>query len=461
MIPTIVIVGRPNVGKSTLFNCLTRTRRALVANQPGVTRDRLYGHAEAHGRQFVVVDTGGLVEDKAGINPAMQAQVQLAIDEADIVLFMVDARDGLTAADENIAQQLRARAKPVYLLINKIDGLDADVAQSEFYQLGFRHVVAIAAAHGRGLSQLTQQVVDEFPQAEEETADTASGIKIAIIGRPNVGKSTLVNRLLGEQRVLVFDQAGTTRDSIFIPFERDGQTYTLIDTAGVRRKRGIKAVVEKFSVIKSLQAIEIADVVIFVVDAHTEVAAQDARLLDFIVDAGTALVVAVNKWDGLDETQRQTVRSQLDKRLRFVEFAETYFISALHGSNVGLLIGAVKKTYQSATNILSTNALTRILEKAVASHQPPLVHGRRIKLRYAHAGGAAPPVIVIHGNQVEKLPATYQRYLVSYFRRALQLTGTPIRLVLKTSVNPYGDKKNVLTSRQTKRRKRLLKHVKK
>lgn len=463
MLPVIALIGRPNVGKSTLFNRLTASRDALVADFPGLTRDRQYGNGQLGERPCLVVDTGGLVGDEQGLQGLMAAQVWFAVEEADAVLFLLDARDGINLSDQQIAARLRRSGKPVYLVLNKVDGQDVDAAVADAFALGLGEPAQIAASQGRGVGALIDRVLNDLPQTPEgEAAEEDTGIQIVVVGRPNVGKSTLINRMLGEQRVLAYDQPGTTRDSIHIPFERDGERYTLIDTAGVRRRSKVSEVVEKFSVIKTLQAINEADVAILVLDAREgEVAEQDASLAGHILESGTAVVVAINKWDGLENDQRDWIRTRLERRLPFLEFAERYFISALHGSGVGDLFDAVQTAYRSACIDVSTSELTRILEQAVHEHQPPLVQGRRIKLRYAHQGGQNPPVIVIHGNQTERLPAAYKRYLVNYFRKALRLVGTPIQLVFRTGENPYKNKRNVLTPRQVTRRKRMIRHVKK
>lgn len=465
MIPVIALVGRPNVGKSTLFNCLTRTRDALVADQPGLTRDRKYGDGRIGDRPYVVVDTGGLTGTGDALDDLMARQAELALQEADATLFLVDAREGRTAADDMIADQLRRLGKPVFLVVNKSEGLDETTASSEFYALGLGEPHAISAAHGRGIVPLMERVLAAMPEPEaapepaEEEGQAA--IRIAFAGRPNVGKSTLVNRILGEERVLAFDRPGTTRDTIEVPFERNEQSYVLIDTAGVRRRSRIAEVVEKFSVVKTLKAIEAANVVIVVLDAREGITEQDAGLVGFVVDSGRALVMAVNKWDGLPEDQKSNVRRELDVKLPFINFAKIHFISALRGTGVGELFKSVDKAYESAMRRFPTPQLTRILEEAVSRNQPPLVRGRRIKLRYAHQGGHNPPVIIIHGNQTESVPDGYRRYLTNTFRTALKLTGTPVRLEFRTGENPYAGRKNELTPRQIERRKRLMRFVKK
>lgn len=489
MLPVIALVGRPNVGKSTLFNRITRTRNAIVANYSGLTRDRQYGEASFEGHRFIVVDTGGLGEEEHGIDNAMASQSLTAIEEADVVLFLVDCRAGLTAGDELIARHLRENHKNTFLVANKSDGLDPDIATSEFFALGFAEVHPIAATHGRGVNQLLEHIAsaifpagdiaghdsdveDEYDADEEENFDddddesapeqaAPRAIKIAIVGRPNVGKSTLVNRMLGEDRVVVFDLPGTTRDSIYIDYERNGEKFTLIDTAGIRKRKNITEAIEKFSIVKTLQAIEDANVVILVMDAQEGIVDQDLHLLGHAIDKGRALVVAINKWDGLDEEQRDVIKRALDRKLQFINFAAIHFISALHGSGVGNLYDSIRKSYASATKKLNTNLLTRILEDAVASHAPPMFNGRRIKMRYAHAGGQNPPIVIIHGNQVDKVPDHYTRYLENVYRKALQLSGTPLRIEYRNGENPFEGRRNTLTPRQLQKRKRLVRHLKK
>ncbi len=451
--PEIVLslVGRPNVGKSTLFNVLTKSRDALVADYPGLTRDRQYGRAQFKTTEIIIIDTGGLSGESEELDSHMEKQTRLAVDESDIILFMVDARDGLTPADEVIAESLRRTGTSVKLIVNKTDGLDTRTVSSEFYSLGLGNPIAIAASQNRGIQAMLAEILEsidtlndvdsEFENSEIDSQDDDSendkdkSIKVAIIGRPNVGKSTLVNRFLGEERVVVYDMPGTTRDSVFIPFERDGKHYTFIDTAGIRRKRAVHEVIEKFSIIKSMQAIERSNVVIMMIDARTEIADQDLHLIGYVLEAGRALVLAINKWDGMDDYQKQLIHKGLDKQLPFVRFAETFFISALHGSSVGKLYDAINRAYDSATKKYSTSDLTRLLEKAVQSHQPPLVNGRRIKLRYAHQGGMNPPRIIIHGNQINKVPSVYKRYLTNFFRKELESVGTPIMIEFKGSEN--------------------------
>ena len=461
MPPVIALVGRPNVGKSTLFNQLTRSRDALVADFAGLTRDRKYGDGKLGDIPYIVIDTGGISGNEFGIDAAMAEQSMMAIDEADVVLLMVDGREGLHPGDEALVKALRQKEKAFHLVVNKIDGVGEDVAASDFYRLGVGDLHTIAASHNRGVHRLISEVLAPLPIEEATAPKTDGAIRIAVIGRPNVGKSTLVNRLLGEDRVVVFDQPGTTRDSIYIDYERRGQAYTLIDTAGVRRRKNVRESVEKFSIVKTLKAIADAHVTILLMDAHEGIVEQDLHLLGQCIDAGRGLVVALNKWDGIDADERDWIKTELNRRLQFVDYADIHFISALHGTGVGHLYDSVHQAHQSATMTLSTNKLTRILEDAVASHPPPLVNGRRIKLRYAHAGGQNPPIVVIHGTQTEALPASYARYLEKTFRRVLQLHGTPIRIQLKTGENPYAGKRNKLTQRQVQRRRRLMSHIKK
>ncbi|WP_294615850.1 ribosome biogenesis GTPase Der [uncultured Gilliamella sp.] len=488
MVPVVALVGRPNVGKSTLFNRLTRTRDALVADFPGLTRDRKYGRAEIKGHEYIVIDTGGIDGTEDGVESFMAEQSLQAIEEADIVLFLVDARAGAMPADHAIAKHLRSRQKATFLVANKIDGIDTDTAISDFYVLGLGDIHPIAASHGRGVSSLIEIVLDPiFQFKNEDDSDSSENseeqyqdlpesyddlaldeieslinqpIKVAIVGRPNVGKSTLTNRILGEERVVVYDMPGTTRDSIYIPMTRDEREYILIDTAGVRKRGKVTEVVEKFSVIKTLQAIEDANVVILVIDAREGISDQDLSLLGFIINSGRSLVIAVNKWDGLSQDIKEQVKTTLDDRLDFIDFARLHFISALHGSGVGNLFDSIQEAYDCATRRVNTALLTKIMQMAQDDHQPPLVKGRRVKLKYAHAGGYNPPIVVIHGNQVEDLPDSYKRYLMNYFRRSLKIMGSPIRIQFKEGANPFEGRKNSLTAAQQRKRRRLMKHVK-
>ncbi len=463
MLPVIALIGRPNVGKSTLFNRLTRSRDALVADYPGLTRDRQYGFGKLGPIPYLVIDTGGVAGGEVGIGEAMVGQTVRALQEADAAIILVDGRSGLTAADEHVASLARKHAKKTWLAVNKAEGLDAAIASGEFHGLGLGEPIAISAAHGDRIAALMEDVLGAFDETvpDEVVDDDDSELRIAVIGRPNVGKSTLVNRLLGEERLVVFDQPGTTRDSVAVPFERNDRKYVLIDTAGIRRKSRVHEAIEKFSIIKALQAIEQAQVVIAVLDAQDGVTEQDVSLLGLVLERGRALVVVTNKWDGLSAYERKRIRDELDRRLPFLDFAERMTISALHGTAVGDLLPAVERAYRAATSDLSTTELTRELESAVMEHAPPMVRGRRIRLRYAHQGGRNPPVIVIHGNQTDKLPESYRRYLINRFRKAFKLKGTPVRLSFKTSDNPFKGKRNKLTPRQERSRKRLMKRVKK
>ncbi|MEI6896951.1 MAG: ribosome biogenesis GTPase Der [Psychromonas sp.] len=487
MLPVIALVGRPNVGKSTLFNRLTRTRDALVADFPGLTRDRKYGQAKIDEDEFIVIDTGGITGNEEGLDALMAGQSLLAIDEADAVLFMVDARVGMMVADQAIAEHLRKQEKKVFIVANKTDGIDADSACAEFYGLGLGEVYHIAAAHGKGVRQMIDTALDgffddpvennefdsEFELSDEYLEDdeekllqeqqrlAAMPIKLAIIGKPNVGKSTLINRILGEERVVVFDQPGTTRDSIYIPMTRDDREYILIDTAGVRKRKKVNETVEKFSVIKTLKAIEDSNTVLLVIDARDGIAEQDLCLLGYTLNAGRSLVIAVNKWDGMTDYDKERVKSELDRRLGFIDFAKIHFISALHGTGVGHLYESIEEAYDSSTKRISTSMLTRIMGMAVDDHNPPMVQSRRVKLRYAHAGGYNPPLIVIHGNQVKKLPDSYKRYLMNYFRRSLKIMGTPIRIEFREGSNPFEGRRVKLTPNQLHKRKRMMNRHKK
>jgi len=461
MKPVIALVGRPNVGKSTFFNQLTRSRDALVADYSGLTRDRQYGEGSIEGKEFVVIDTAGITGDEEGIDAAMADQSLAAVEEADIVIFILDSRAGLLGPDYDLAKHLRTRNKPIYVVANKIDGVDPDVAMADIYALGLGEVFPTTATHGKGVRSLMDAVLEPFDPVSEDDEDDDAGVKIAIVGRPNVGKSTLVNRMLGEERVVVYDYAGTTRDSVYIPFEREDKQYTLIDTAGIRRRKSVKLTVEKFSIVKTLKAISDANVVIIMMDAQEGLVEQDLHLMGHVIDSGRALVVAINKWDGLESEKKEYIKTELNRRLRFVDFADIHFISALHGTGVGHLYESVDAAYESSVQKLNTTMLTRILEDAQADHQPPMINGRRIKLKYAHAGGKNPPIIVVHGNQTAKVPEHYRKYLEKTFRRALKLSGTPIRIEFRGNDNPYEGRKNKLTERQVKKKQRLVKHHKK
>jgi GTP-binding protein len=446
MLPTLVLVGRPNVGKSTLFNRLTRSRDALVADLPGLTRDRHYGRGRVGERPFLVVDTGGLEPvAKEGILHEMAKQTRQAVDEADMVLFIVDGRDGITPQDRIIATQLRKTGRPLLLLVNKAEGMQSARATVDFHELGLGTPIPISSAHGDNVAEMIEVALDELPAMEAEVEEKSDHPKLAIVGRPNVGKSTLVNAILGEERVIAFDQPGTTRDSIYIDFERDGKQYTIIDTAGVRRRGKVDEAVEKFSVVKTLQAIEDANVVVLVVDACDQITEQDAHLADFVLQAGRALVLAVNKWDGLDEYKRDTTKRDIERKLHFLSFAKQHFISALNGTGVDALLKSVNQAYTAAMAKLPTPQLTRVLEEALQKQQPPRVGSYRPKMRYAHQGGSNPPLIIIHGSALDKVPDSYSRYLEKVFCDAFKLQGTPLRIEYKSGKNPFADKVHILT----------------
>ena len=449
MLPVVALVGRPNVGKSTLFNALTGTRDALVADIPGLTRDRKYGYGESTPHRFIVIDTGGLVETPRGISELMARQTDRAIEEADRVVFLVDGRNGIDPADRFVADVLRRSGKPVTVAVNKSEDRDSAVITAEFHAFGFGEPLAISAEHRQGIDDLLDRALAgiESPSGDaEEEGERA--IRVCVIGRPNVGKSTLINRLVGEERVITFDQPGTTRDAVHVPFERDGRQYVLIDTAGVRRRARVDDGLEKWSVIKTLQAIDEAHVVIGVLDARTTVAEQDATLLGIVAERGRALVIAVNKWDHVAPAQRDEIRDQVQGRLRFLDFAPVHYISALHGSGVGELMDAVRTAHAAAVREMQTSELTRVLEAAIRQHQPPLVRGRRIRLRYAHQGGRNPPVIVVHGAQAERTPEDYRRYLVNCYREAFKLKGTPVRVDFRSEDNPFAGRRDNRTPRQ-------------
>ncbi len=436
MLPVVAIVGRPNVGKSTLFNALTRTRDAIVADIPGVTRDRQYGYSRIGAVPCVLIDTGGLVDKSSGIESDMRTQTEKALQECDRVIFLADARAGLTAQDHYVAGQLRRAGKPVSLAINKAEGLDADMVAADFQALGMGAPHAIAAAHGQGCRELIDTVLAGLTAGASPAEDT-SAIRVAIIGRPNVGKSTLVNRLLGEERVIASEQPGTTRDSIMVPFQRDGRDFLLVDTAGMRRRSKVDDAIERASVARTLQAIAEAHAVVMVLDAHDSVGEQDASVLGQALERGRVLLIAVNKWDGIATDQREEIRRQLSLKLDFVPYAPQHFISARHGTGVGELARDVVRGYDAAMRAMPTPQLTKVLERAIEAHQPPLVRGRRIKLRYAHQGGRNPPRIVIHGNQTVSVPDAYRRYLANVYRDAFDLYATPVAIDFRSEANPY------------------------
>jgi GTPase len=437
MLPVVALVGRPNVGKSTLFNVLTGTRDAIVADIPGLTRDRQYGFGRVGPIPYVVIDTGGLVENPTGIEAQMREQTEQAVQEADRLVFVADVREGLTPADHFVLRELRRSGKPVTLALNKGEGLDLDFVAGDFHSLGLGDPLLISAAHGQGCEELMEHVLaglEPEPQAQDPNE---GAIRIAIIGRPNVGKSTLVNRLLGQERVIASEVPGTTRDSILVPFHRDERDFVLIDTAGVRRRSKVESVVERASVAKTLQAIDEAHVVVMVLDAHDTIAEQDASVLGIALERGRALIIAVNKWDGIPMDQRETIHRQLALKLDFVPFAPLHFISARHGTGVGEVVQSVVRAYEASMREMPTRDLTRTLEHALTVHQPPLVHGRRIKLRYAHQGGRNPPRIVIHGNQTAAVPDAYTRYLANVFRKKYDLFATPVVVEYRTDKNPF------------------------
>ncbi|HEV7803965.1 MAG TPA: ribosome biogenesis GTPase Der [Burkholderiales bacterium] len=438
MLPIVVIVGRPNVGKSTLFNRLTRSRDAIVHNEPGITRDRHYGEGRVGRKAYLIVDTGGFEPVATeGIYHEMARQTRQAVDEADIVLFMVDARAGLTSQDRIIGEELRKSGRRISVVVNKAEGMQPETAAAEFHELALGEPLTIAAAHGENVTDLMDDVLADFPDAAEPAEDDSKQPRIAIVGRPNVGKSTLVNALIGEERVIVFDQPGTTRDSIYMDFEWDGRPYTLMDTAGMRKRGRMEEAAEKFSVVKTMQAIADANVVVLVLDAKQEIAEQDAHIAGFILEAGRALVLAVNKWEAVDENERDALKRTLERKLSFLSFARLHFISALAGQGIGGVMKSVDAAYAAAMAKLPTPKLTRALISAVSQQQPPRAGYGRPKLRYAHQGGSNPPRIIVHGTQLEHIPDSYRRYLERFFREAFKLQGTPLKVELKTGRNPY------------------------
>jgi GTP-binding protein len=468
MLPLVALVGRPNVGKSTLFNALTRTRDALVHDQPGVTRDRHYGVCRlVEERPFALVDTGGIAGgnihlETGNLAAATARQARTGAEEADLVLFVVDGREGPSALDDEILAWLRKVSRPVFLVVNKTDGIDARAAIAEFARYGFQAAFAVSSAHRQGVDELVEAVLARLPETgATEVPDNDPGrIRVAFVGRPNVGKSTLVNRILGEERMIASEVAGTTRDSISADLERDGRLYRLIDTAGIRRKSRVDEAVETFSIIKTLQAIESCQVAVVMIDASEGVTDQDASVLGAVLDAGRALVVAANKWDGLSTYQREQVEALLGRKLAFVEWAEAVRISAMHGSGLRELFRAIHRAHASATRVFSTAEVTRAVEIAAESNPPPVVRGHAPKLRFAHPGGENPPTFVVHGTRLRTLPDSYRRYLENFFRKRFKLVGTPVRFVFREGDNPYKDRVNVLSERQVARKRRLIRHVK-
>lgn len=442
MKPVIALIGRPNVGKSTLFNRLTRTRDALVADMPGLTRDRHYGEGRVGERPFLVIDTGGFEPvAKEGIMHEMAKQTKQAVAEADVVIFMVDGRQGLTPHDKTITDFLRKSGRSVMLVVNKAEGMRYTSVAADFYELGLGDPYVISSAHGDGVADLVDEALNiafaSRPDEEEEVDDAAKGIKIAIVGRPNVGKSTLVNSLLGEERVIAFDMPGTTRDSIEIPFERDGRQYTLIDTAGIRRRGKVFEAIEKFSVVKTLQSVSEANVVLLLLDAQQDISEQDAHIAGFILESGRALVVGVNKWDGLQSDRRDEIKMDIERKLAFLTFAKFHFISALKSTGISPLMKSIDAAYEAAMANLSTPKLTRALIEAVEHQQPKRKGSIRPKMRYAHQGGQNPPIIVIHGNALDAIGDVYKRYLEKHFRETFNLTGTPLRIEMRSGKNPF------------------------
>ena len=446
MLPVVALVGRPNVGKSTLFNQLTRSRDALVADYPGLTRDRRYGFADFHGRTIVVIDTGGLGDDRGELASRAARQAQAAMDEADAVVLVVDHQEGLTAADEYIASRIRVGGKPVIVAVNKSEGIAPELAEAEFHALGLAATIGIAALHGRRIPVLMRAVLEIFGEQPEDGGTAAEerfqGPKLAVVGRPNVGKSTLINRLLGTERLVTSPVPGTTRDSVLVPCERRGKRFVLVDTAGIRRRARVRDSIEKFSVVQSLQAIENSGVVMCMLDAHEGVTEQDLHLIGLSVQRGRALTIAVNKWDGIETSRRRRIEAEAARRLAFADFARVSYISALHGSGIDGTVDAALRAYEAAGREMPTPELNRILELALVAHSPPLVGGRRIRLRYAHQGGRHPPVVVIHGSRLDRLPGHYRRYLANAFRKAFRLEGAPLRLEFRSGGNPFAGRRN-------------------
>ena len=463
MLPLVALVGRPNVGKSTLFNALTRTRDALVHDEPGVTRDRNYGVCRLdEARPFVLVDTGGIAGVDEGLAGATAKQSRAAAEEADLILFIVDGREGASTIDDDILAWLRKVAKPTFLVVNKTDGIDVQAALGDFARYGIKDMLGVSSAHRQGIDTLLAQVLAQLPvDGDTEILDNdPERVRVAFVGRPNVGKSTLVNRILGEERMIASDVPGTTRDSIAVDLDRDGRKYRLIDTAGLRRRGKVEEAIEKFSVVKTLQAIEHCQVAVIMLDAGEGVTDQDATVLGAVLDAGRALVIAINKWDGQSDYARQQAESLLARKLGFVDWAESVRISALHGSGLRELFKAIHRAHASATKQFSTAEVTKALEIAYETNPPPVVRGHVAKLRFGHPGGANPPTFIVHGNRLRTLSDTYRRYLENFFRKRFKLVGTPVRFVFKEGENPYKDRKNVLTDKQVAKKRRLIRHVK-
>ncbi len=460
-LPVISLVGRPNVGKSTLFNRLSRSRQALVSDFEGLTRDRQYAEVLLDNNiACTIIDTGGLTNEENLVDSGIHGQVLSALEESDVIYFILSARDGVTGLDLDIASKLRRLKKNIILVCNKAEGLKLQHA-NEFYELGLGNPILISAEHGQGIDSLIENTLPVLPEPTAVDEQVMEGISVAVLGRPNVGKSTLINRILGEERVLAIDLPGTTRDSIYIPFEREGQKYTLIDTAGIRRKRSTHHKIEKFSIIKAIDSLEKSHVAILVLDAREGVTDQDATLLGMISDRGRALLIVINKWDGLDDYQKQEVKRKLDIKLSFVNYSSVHYISALHGSGVGKLFEPINKSFKSAGGKYSTSVLNKILAKANKAHQPPPVKGRRLKIKYVNQTDVFPPTFALHGNHLESVPSSYDRYLKNLFIKELKLSNTTINLEYRSSDNPFKDKKNTLSTRQLQKKKRLMKFVKK
>ena len=459
MLPVVALLGRPNVGKSTLFNQLTRSRDALVADVPGVTRDRRYGLAAIERGRYVVIDTGGLGGvGEAEIDPEVDRQVAYALDEADALVLVVDYKSGLTAADIAIAGGLRRSGKPLTLAVNKSEGLVPDLAAAEFHRLGLGEPAVIAARHGQGVAGLIDRVLEPFALevATERAADDLP--RLAVIGRPNVGKSTLINRLIGSDRLVTSSVPGTTRDSISVSCEREGHRFLLVDTAGIRRRARIDEGIEKFSVVQSLKAIEDSDVAIILIDAREGVTEQDLHLIGIAAERGSALVIGINKWDGMEMHARRQVEREIDRKLDFVSYAPRHYLSALHGSGIAELVATALRAFESAGRQIATPRLNELLKRATTAHPPPVLRGRAVRLRYAHQGGRYPPLIIVHGSQAERIPDRYRRYLENSFRKALKLVGTPLRVEFRSGENPFAGRRNQLTPRQVRSRQRVIRH---
>jgi GTP-binding protein len=455
----VALVGRPNVGKSTLFNRLTRSRDALVADHPGVTRDRRYGLAQSDIARFLAIDTGGLGQsDESGISALVARQVDFALAEADAIVLVVDYREGLTSDDAEIAERIRRSGKPIIVAVNKCEGVLGEVAEAEFHALGLGVPVGVSALSGQGIDALVTELAKHLPPSVEEYDEEGQGPRIAVVGRPNVGKSTLINRLLGTDRLVTSDVPGTTRDSVFVPCERDGRKFVLVDTAGIRRRARVSDAVEKYSIVQSLQAISDARVVVFLLDATEGITDQDLHLIGVVVEQGRALVIGINKWDGLPNRTRNQLLRDVDRQLAFVAFADVHQVSALHGSGIADLLRSAFVAHDSASATFPTPRLNEVLERILQTHPPPMVRGRRIKLRYAHQGGRFPPTIVIHGSQADRAPLSYRRYLENAFRDALRLRGTPVRIEMRSGENPFAGRRNKLTPRQVRRRERVIRH---